>query len=86
MDLAHVVLDNQRIGPTVVRPSGYKPLFQGPYKQTISYLESQKVVNFVLKGYDREVCDVENAIQFLFACLTRSHAIPFITVQKGVSH
>lgn len=26
MDLAHVVLDNQRIGPTVVRPSGYKPL------------------------------------------------------------
>jgi len=25
MDLAHVVLDNQRIGPTVVRPSGYKP-------------------------------------------------------------
>ena len=35
MDLAHVVLDNQRIGPTVVRPSGYKP-----YKRVLNYLHT----------------------------------------------
>ena len=36
----------------------------------------------VLKVYDRGVCDVEKAIQFLFACPTLSHTIPFITVQR----
>ena len=39
----------------------------------------------MLKGYDRGVCDVENAIQFMFASPTLSHTIPFITMQAAES-
>ena len=37
-----------------------------------------------LKGYDRGVCDIENAIQFMFASPTLSHTIP-ITLQAAES-
>ena len=39
-----------------------------------------------LKGYNGGASDVENAIQFMFACTTLSHTIPCITVQRQRSH